>query len=194
MAKTPSTMLALGTAAPSFKLPDTDGKSRSIEDFKNQSLLLVAFICNHCPFVINIKREFSSFAKEYGEKGLAVVAINSNDVSKYPDDSPGKMAEDKQEFAYSFPYLFDEDQSVAKAYNAACTPDFYLFDKDRKLIYRGRFDGSSPSNNTPPSGEDMRKAVELGLKGELVPESEQVASIGCNIKWKSGAEPRYFSH
>lgn len=192
MAKTPSTMLALGTEAPAFELPDTDGKNYKLGDFKDQSLLLVAFICNHCPFVVKIKPEFAKFAKDYKDQGLAVVAINSNDINSHPEDNPEKMAADKVEFGYEFPYLFDENQNVAKAYQAACTPDFYLFDQDRKLIYRGRFDGATPGNDIPASGEDMRKAVELALKGERIPESEQVASIGCNIKWKPGEEPPYY--
>lgn len=186
-------MLAIGTPAPNFELPDPTGKNYQLGDFKDQSLLLVVFICNHCPFVVQLKSEFSAFVKEYADKGLATVAINSNDVENYPDDSPEKMLSDIKEFDYSFPYLIDESQEVAKAYRAACTPDFFLFNSDRKLIYRGRFDGASPGNNVKVTGNDLRRAVDLALKGDQVPEEEQTPSIGCNIKWKPGAAPAYFS-
>jgi len=191
MVETPSTMLALGTAAPGFKLPDTDGKMVSLDDFKGAKALVVAFICNHCPFVKHIQKEFASFAKEYQGRGAAVVAISSNAVEDYPDDSPEKMAEESKRAGYTFPYLYDESQQVAKAYRAACTPDLYVFDKDRQLVYRGQFDDSRPKNGRPVTGADLRKAVDAVLGGREV-DANQRPSIGCNIKWKRGSAPDYF--
>lgn len=191
MARTPSTMLALGTPAPDFSLLEpATGKTVSLSDFKGQPLL-VAFICNHCPYVIHIQQVFARFAEEYQAKGVAVVAINANDVANYPDDSPEKMIQQVNDIPYTFPYLFDESQQVAKAYQAACTPDFFLFDANHKLYYRGQFDASRPSNDEPVTGKDMRAALDSLLAGVAAPEN-QLASLGCNIKWKAGNEPGYF--
>ena len=190
MPATPSTMAPLGTKAPDFRLPDTDGKQVSLADFADAPALLVAFICNHCPFVKHIQTAFTKLAKESQAKGVAVVAISSNDVANHPDDSPAKMAEEKKAAGYSFPYLYDESQQVAQAYRAACTPDFFLFDKDRKLVYRGQMDASRPGNGKPNDGADLRTALDAVLAGKK-PSPEQIASIGCNIKWKAGNEPRY---
>ena len=191
MAETPSTMLPLGTRAPDFRLPDPRGEIVSRSDFAAAPGLLVMFICNHCPFVKHIRTDLARFAAEYMERGLAVVAISSNDVASYPDDGPAKMAEEAARFGYRFPYLYDETQDVAKAYRAACTPDFFLFDRDRKLVYRGQFDASRPGNGIPVTGADLRAASDAVLTGQPVP-AEQRPSIGCNIKWKSGAQPDYF--
>jgi len=188
---TPSTMLELGTAAPDFSLPDTSGKLTSLADFSDKEVLLVVFMCNHCPYVIHIKSALAVFARDYHPKGLAVVGINSNDVENYPDDSMEKMAQDVTEQGYGFPYLLDESQAVAKAYQAACTPDFFLFDKKRALVYRGQFDGSRPKNNIPVTGKDLGAAVNALLAGQPLAK-EQLASMGCNIKWKPGNEPDYF--
>jgi len=178
--------------APDFSLPDHTGEVRSLGDFSGAPALLVAFICYHCPFVVHIRRAFGAFAREYQEKGLAVVAIQSNDVAQYPQDGPEGMAKEIQEGGYSFPYLYDESQEVAKAFRAACTPDLFLFDGDRKLVYRGQFDDSRPGNDLPVTGRDLRAAVDAVLVGSPVPE-EQRSSIGCNIKWKAGNAPDYFS-
>lgn len=186
-----STMLELGTKAPKFALPDTDGNEVSLSDFKDKSGLLVMFICNHCPFVKNIKQELVEYANDYEPEELGVVAISSNDIENYPDDSPEKMKEDVETFGYPFPYLYDESQEVAKKYKAACTPDFFLFDNDMKLVYRGQFDSSRPGNGVKPTGEDLREATDKMLKREPVPE-DQTPSVGCNIKWKKGNEPEYF--
>jgi peroxiredoxin len=191
MAETPSTMLALGTKAPHFRLPDPRGKWVSVDDFKDAPALLVAFICNHCPYVKHIRRGFAELAKEYQAKGVGVVAINSNDAENYPDDRPEKMAEEIKQIGYTFPYLYDESQDVAKAYRAACTPDFYLFDRDRRLVYRGQFDDSRPGNGRPVTGADLRAALDAVLAGGPVP-SNQRPSVGCNIKWKRGKAPDYF--
>ena len=190
MAQTPSTMAPLGTKAPYFRLPDPAGKWHSIDDFKSAPGLLVAFICNHCPFVKHIRTEFAAFAKHYQKLGIAVVGISSNDVAQFPDDSPEKMAEEARTYGYDFPYLFDESQEVAKAYGAACTPDFFLFDKARKLVYRGQFDDSRPQNGIPVTGKDLKTAVDAVLQGRVIP-ADQKPSIGCNIKWKTGNEPAY---
>lgn len=192
MAQTPSTMLELGTPAPDFRLPDVDGKSVSRDDFKSSTALLVMFVCNHCPYVKHIQKGLVQLAKDYQPKGLAIVAISSNDVANYPDDSPQKMKEEARNASYTFPYLYDESQAVAKAYRAACTPDFFLFDKNRKLAYRGQFDGARPKNTEPVTGKDMRAAVDAVLAGRS-PTADQMPSIGCNIKWKAGNEPNYFS-
>ncbi|MGW8266511.1 MAG: thioredoxin family protein [Longimicrobiales bacterium] len=192
MAATPSTMPPLGMAAPDFSLPDHTGEVRSLADFREAPALLVAFICYHCPFVVHIRRAFGAFAREYQEKGLAVVAIQSNDVSQYPQDGPEGMAKEIEEGGYGFPYLYDETQEVAKAFRAACTPDLFLFDGDRRLVYRGQFDDSRPGNDLPVTGRDLRAAVDAVLAGKPVPE-EQRSSVGCNIKWKAGNAPDYFS-
>ena len=190
MARTPSTMLELGTEAPSFSLPDTEGRTVSIHDYRESPGLLVAFLCNHCPFVKHIRDEFSAFAREYQAKGLTVVAINSNDADRYPADSPEKMAVEAKEAGYVFPYLYDETQEVAKSYRAACTPDFFLFDGDRKLVYRGQFDGSRPGNDVPVTGADLRAAAGAVLEGREV-SGEQQPSLGCNIKWRPGNAPEW---
>ena len=184
MAQTPSTMLALGTPAPPFSLPDAvSGKIVSISDFKTSPALLVMFICNHCPFVKFVRAELAKIGSEYQKRGAAIVAINSNDIVKYPDDSPAKMKEEAKAAGYTFPYLFDETQEVAKAYDAACTPDFFLFDKQRRLVYRGQLDDARPSLNIPVTGKDLRAALDAVLAGRPVPK-DQKPSIGCNIKWK----------
>lgn len=191
MAATPSTMPPLGVQAPDFTLPDAHGKEHSLSDFRDAPALLVAFICAHCPFVIHIRREFAGFAREYQDKGLAVVAIASNDLTQYPQDGPQGMAQEAEEAGYTFPYLFDETQEVAKAYRAACTPDLFLFDGSRNLVYRGQFDDSRPGNGIPVTGRDLRAAADAVLEGDPVPE-DQRSSIGCNIKWKPGNAPDYF--
>lgn len=192
MVMTASTMLTLGTEAPDFSLPDTTGKTVSLGDFKDKKGLLVMFICNHCPFVKHVRQGIAQFARDYTEKGLGIVAINSNDTDTHPDDSPAKMKEEVDQMGYVFPYLFDETQGVAKAYRAACTPDFFLFDQNGKLAYRGQFDGSRPGNDVPVTGVDLRAAADLVLAGRPVP-AEQTPSIGCNIKWREGNAPDYFS-
>ncbi|HSR54442.1 MAG TPA: thioredoxin family protein [Acidobacteriota bacterium] len=192
MVKTPSTMLELGTPAPDFELPDTQGKLVSRDSFADRKGLLVMFICNHCPFVKHIRQGLAQFAREYSEKGLGIVAINSNDVESHPGDRPEKMKEEKESMGYVFPYLFDASQMVAKAYKAACTPDFFLFDHDRKLVYRGQFDDSRPGmDDVPVTGQDLRLAADAVLSGQSVPQ-DQKPSIGCNIKWRPGMEPEYF--
>lgn len=194
MALTPSTMLPLGTVAPDFQLPDANGKLVSLSDFKGAPATLVMFICNHCPYVIHIRDELAKVAREYQAKGVAVVAINSNDAQTYPADSPEKMKEEVARAGYTFPYLYDETQDVAKAYRAACTPDFFLFDKDLRLVYRGQFDDSRPrvANPPPVTGRDLRAALDAALEGRSIPEADQKPSMGCNIKWKPGNAPDYF--
>src|SRR3954465_4085241 len=182
-----STMLPVGTAAPDFKLPDVTGKTVSLADFKGKPLL-VAFICNHCPYVKHIRSGLAQFGRDMQGKGVALVAINANDANEYPADSPAKMKEEAREAGYVFPYLYDESQGVAKAYRAACTPDFYVFDGARRLVYRGQFDSSRPGNGQPVTGADLRAAVEAVRSGKAVPE-KQMPSIGCNIKWREGNEP-----
>ncbi len=189
MARTPSYMLELGTKLPPFSLPDTDGKIVTNKDFAGKPIL-VMFICNHCPFVIHVRDQLASIGRDYPEKGLAIVAINSNDVKTHPDDSPEKMRVERQSAGYAFPYLFDETQEVAKAFKAACTPDLFLFDREHRLAYRGQLDDSRPSNNIPVTGRDLRAALDCVLSGARIP-SEQKPSLGCNIKWKPGNEPRY---
>jgi peroxiredoxin len=191
MALTPSTMLPLGTTAPDFKLPDTNGKIVSPADFKDKAALLVIFMCNHCPYVVHIRAGLAQLARDYAPKRVAIVGINSNDVKNYPDDSPAKMKVEVKSAGYLFPYLYDETQAVAKAYRAACTPDIYLFDKNQQLVYRGQFDDSRPGNGIPVTGKDLRAALDAVLAGKPV-SPDQKASIGCNIKWKSGNEPDYF--
>jgi peroxiredoxin len=190
MAATPSTMMPLGTKAPNFRLPDPSGKWHSLDDFKSSPVLLVAFICNHCPFVKHIQSEFVKLASKYQKQGVAVVAISSNDVAQFPEDGPGKMAEEARQFGYTFPYLFDEPQEVAKAYGAACTPDFFVFDRNRKLAYRGQMDASRPKSDVPVTGKDLAAALDALLAGKPV-SADQKPSIGCNIKWKTGNEPEY---
>jgi peroxiredoxin len=188
---TASTMLSLGTTAPDFHLPDTTGRAVSRDDFKNAPAMLVAFICNHCPYVKHIRSGWAAFAREYQAKGLAIVGINSNDAEEYPEDGPKKMIDEVKAAGYVFPYLYDETQAVATAYRAACTPDFFLFDSDRRLAYRGQFDDSRPGNNVPVTGKDLRAACNAVLAGNPVP-ATQKPSAGCNIKWKQGNEPEYF--
>jgi peroxiredoxin len=191
MPETPSTMLDLGTATPSFSLPDFNGRIVSDADFKGSKALLVAFICKHCPFVRHIRQEFSRFAKEYQAKGLGIVAIASNDTTEFPEDGPTGMKEEAAEAGYTFPYLFDEKQRVAQAFRAACTPDFFLFDGSGRLAYRGQFDGSRPKNDVPVNGADLRAAADAVLAGKPAP-AVQKPSIGCNIKWSPGNAPEYF--
>jgi peroxiredoxin len=191
MVKTASTMLPLGTMAPAFALPDTEGKMVRLSDFEGHPCLVVMFICNHCPFVKHLYEGLRSFGEEMLLRNVAVVAINANDVASHPDDAPARMAEEKQERGYSFSYLFDETQDVAKAYRAACTPDFFVFDKAHQLVYRGQFDESRPGNDHPVTGKDLRRAVDAVLAGQEVPEPHR-PSIGCNIKWKPGNAPDYF--
>jgi peroxiredoxin len=191
MPETPSTMLDLGTSLPSFSLSDFDGRIVSDADFKGAKGLLVAFICKHCPFVRHIRQEFSRFAKEYEARGLKVVAIASNSVEEFPEDGPEGMKQEAAEAGYTFPYLFDEKQEIAKAFRAACTPDFFLFDASSRLAYRGQFDGSRPKNNVPVTGSDLRAATDAVLAGSNPPEAQR-PSMGCNIKWYPGNEPAYF--
>jgi len=190
MAKTPSTMLDLGTEAPDFHLPEpVTGRTVARSEFDG-SPLLVAFICNHCPFVLHILDVFAVFVQEYQQRGLGVVAINANDVEKYADDSPDRMVDLARRTGFGFPYLYDESQAVAKAYHAACTPDFFLFDADHRLVYRGRFDGATPGNDEPLTGMDLRAACDALIEGGDMPQ-DQRPSMGCNIKWKAGNEPEY---
>ncbi|MCW0219375.1 MAG: thioredoxin family protein [Prosthecobacter sp.] len=192
MAEVPSTrILPLGSTAPEFELPDAAGQTFTLDDARGPQGLLVMFVCNHCPFVLHLAPALSAFAKELDSQGVGVVAINSNDVEKYPADAPDKMAAFSAQYDWQFPYLFDADQSVAHAYVAACTPDFYLFDGALNLTYCGQFDGSRPKNTTPVTGESLREAVRLMLAGES-PLSTQRPSTGCNIKWKPGNEPDHF--
>jgi peroxiredoxin len=184
-----STMVALGTPAAPFRLPDTDGRTAGLDDAKGAPAVLVMFICNHCPYVKHIRQELARFARDYQAKGVAIFGINSNDVENYPDDSPEKMKQEKARVGYTFPYLYDETQQVALEYHAACTPDFFLFDRTLRLVYRGQFDGARPGNNKPVTGIDLRAAMDAVLAGKPVPEN-QVPSAGCNIKWKRGNEPR----
>lgn len=191
MVKTASTMLPIGTAAPDFSLPSVDGSVVSRDQLAGKPLLVI-FMCNHCPFVIHLREALAAFGDEYQAKGLAVVGISSNDVSGYPQDGPEEMKQEAADAGYQFPYLYDETQSVAQAYRAACTPDFFLFDADHKLVYRGQFDSSRPGNDVAVTGEDLRGACDAVLNGEEVA-AEQTPSIGCNIKWASGNEPEYFT-
>ena len=189
MALTPSTMRDLGTTGPDFSLPTADGKLVDRRDFVGKPLLVV-FMCNHCPFVKHLRMHLAKLAKEYQEKGVAIVGINANDAGNYPDDSPAKMLEEIRTAGYTFPYLVDETQQIAKAYHAACTPDFFLYDKDHKLVYRGQYDDSRPDSGKPITGADLRAALDDVLAGKPV-SANQKASIGCNIKWKKGNEPKY---
>jgi len=191
MALTPSTMLDLGTEAPGFTLADPEGNSFDLSKQQIDRGVLVIFMCNHCPYVIHIREQLVQRIREYQGQGITVVAINSNDYITHPDDSPERMAQDAKNFGYTFPYLVDEDQQVARAYQAACTPDLYLFDQDRKLVYRGQFDSARPGNTTPVSGDDLTAAVAQMLEGKEIQVVQQ-PSMGCNIKWKAGNEPSYF--
>jgi len=183
MARTPSNMLPLGTKAPSFKLSDTvSDKKCSLDDLKGEKGTVIMFICNHCPFVIHVNPMIVQLAKEYQQKGIAFVAISSNDVENYPQDAPHLMKDKAKEEDYTFPYLYDETQEVAKAYDAACTPDFYLFDSEMKLVYRGQLDDSRPGNGVRLSGTDLKNAMDAVLDGKAL-DSEQKPSLGCNIKW-----------
>ena len=185
-----STMLPLGTPAPEFRLPDPGGKVVSLADFQRAPALLVVFMCNHCPYVKHLRDGLARLARDYHPRGVAVVGINANNAAGYPADSPAKMVEEAAAAGYIFPYLYDETQAVAKAYRAACTPDFFLFDQDQRLAYRGQFDDSRPGNGLPVTGKDLRAALDALLAGRPVP-SNQKPSIGCNIKWKPGNEPEY---
>lgn len=200
MALTASTMMPLGSPAPDFSLPATEGGNVGLADFSEYKALAVFFICNHCPYVIHIAPTLAKLAEEYQQKGIGFVAINSNDTDAYPADSFELMAEEKAKRGYSFPYLYDADQAVAKAYGAACTPDIYVFDAERKLAYRGQFDDTRPhrissgnydSTQNPPTGSDLRAALDLLVEGRPVPQ-DQIPSMGCNIKWRPGNEPEYF--
>lgn len=192
MAETPSTrMLPLGTKAPDFRLPDPGGRTWSLDDFEDSPALVVAFLSNHCPFVKHVREGFAELVREYQAKGVAVVGIMSNDYENYPDDRPEKMAQEVKNIGYTFPYLIDETQEVAKTYKAACTPDFYVFDNERRLTYAGRMDASRPGNGVPVTGEDLRGALDAVLEGRPVA-GHQMPSVGCNIKWKRGNEPDYF--
>ena len=186
-----STMLPLGTKAPDFSLPDTNGKTISLTNLQGAPALVVVFMCNHCPYVKHIRSGLAQLARDYLPRGMAMVGISSNDVANYPADSPAKMAEEARAAGYLFPYLYDETQVVAKAYRAACTPDIYLFDQDQRLVYRGQLDDSRPGSSTPVTGKDLRAAIEAVLAGKAV-SPNQKPSIGCNIKWKPGSEPDYF--
>ena len=191
MVRTPSTMLPLGTDAPDFSLVNVDGRTVSLADFDDAPALLVIFMCNHCPFVKHLADPLAQFTAEFMAKGVAVVGINSNDAASYPADSPEQMVHEAEERGYRFPYLYDDSQDVAKDYYAACTPDFFLFDKGHKLVYRGQFDDSRPDSGIPVTGKDLRAALDAVLAGKK-PNQDQRPSIGCNIKWKAGNEPDYF--
>ena len=186
MAETPSNMLPLGTTAPHFSLPDTvSGDTMSLDELKSDRATAVMFLCNHCPYVKHVNEQLVQLARDYQPQGVSFVAISSNDVENYPQDSPDKMKEVAQQLGYSFPYLYDESQEVARSYQAACTPDFYLFDGDLSLVYRGQLDDSRPKNDIPVTGQDLRSALDNILAGKPV-NPDQIASIGCNIKWKNG--------
>ncbi len=192
MVATPSTMLPLGTTIPQFSLPNAvDGRLVTPGDFRDNRALLVMFICNHCPFVKHVKDEIRRLAKTYLPKGVGIVAINSNDVDKYPQDGPAEMKTLALAEHWEFPFLFDETQEVAKSFHAACTPDFFVFDREHKLRYRGQLDDSRPGNTFPLDGRDLRAALDAVLVDREVDE-DQSPSVGCNIKWKPGNEPEYF--
>jgi len=191
MAKATSQMMTLGTEAPAFTLLDPDGNSFSLESTTVSSATLIMFICNHCPYVKHVREELARIANDYTDRGVGIFGINSNDAESYPGDSPEKMKEEAATWGYRFPYLIDADQSVANAYRAACTPDFFLFDENLKLVYRGQLDGSRPANEVPNDGSDIRAALDALLAGESVA-TEQIPSIGCSIKWKPGNTPSWF--
>ncbi len=192
MVRTVSTMLPLGTAAPDFSLPDYDGKLVSLNDFRGRKGLLVVFMCNHCPYVRHVAPELSKLADEYQQRGVGVVGISSNDILAHPDDAPEKMKIEAVLQGYRFPYLYDADQAIAAAYHAACTPDFYLFDADFKLVYRGQLDETRPKQGVAPNGKDLRTALDALLTGQAIAQPQR-PSLGCNIKWKQGEEPAYFN-
>lgn len=192
MALTPSTMLPLGTKAPDFELPDVvSGQTISLDTFAGKQALLVMFICRHCPFVKHVQTQLAQIGKDYANSDVGIVAISANDAANYPNDAPEKLKDMAKEFGFTFPFCYDESQETTKAYTAACTPDFFLFDRDRKLVYRGQLDDSRPSNNQPVTGQDLRMALDAVLASQPV-NSEQKPSIGCNIKWKPGNEPAYY--
>jgi peroxiredoxin len=191
MVATNSTMLPLGSKAPAFRLPDAHGKPVSLEDFPDALAVVIVFMCNHCPYVKHIRSGLAQLARDYLTRGVAVFGINSNDVTNHPADNPDKMAEEAKAAGYTFPYLYDESQAVAKAYRAACTPDFYVFDRNRALVYRGQFDDSRPANGLPVNGRDIRSALDAVLSSQPI-SPRQKPSIGCNIKWKAGNQPDYF--
>jgi len=191
MARTPSTMVPLGTAAAEFNLPNVDGRMVSLDTAAGPRGTLVMFICNHCPFVKHVADQLAQVGREAIGRGIGVVAISANDVATHPADSPEQMVREAEERGYPFPYLYDESQEVAKAYKAACTPDFFLFDPYRRLVYRGQLDDSRPGNGVPVTGHDLRQAIEALVAGRS-PVAEQRPSIGCNIKWKPGNEPEFF--
>jgi len=192
MALTPSTMLPLGTQAPDFSLSDvTSGKSISPKNFSGKKAILVMFISVHCPYVKHIRQELSKLSRDYQNKDIAMIAIGANDVEKYPDDSPENLKKMAKELSLTFPICFDENQKAAQEYTAACTPDFFLFDKNQKLVYRGQLDDSRPDSGKPVTGKDLRAAIDAVLADKSV-DSNQKPSMGCNIKWKQGNEPGYF--
>jgi peroxiredoxin len=193
MALTPSTMLPLGTKAPDFSLSNVDGQIVSLADFTGAPALLVIFLCNHCPYVKHVAAGVAELARDYQARGVAVVGISSNDAAGYPADSPEQMVHEVENRGYTFPYLYDETQEVAKAYRAACTPDFFVFDKDQKLAYRGQMDSSRPDSGIPVTGVDLRAALDAVLAGKPSA-AEQKPSIGCNIKWRAGNAPNYFGY
>lgn len=193
MALTPSTMLALYTKAPDFQLPDVVSNEKIyLDTFAGKKALLVMFICRHCPFVKHIKDELAQIGKDYKDRSLGIVAISTNDVNNYPDDAPEKLKEMALELGFTFPFCYDETQEVAKAYTAACTPDFFLFDRNRELVYRGQLDDSRPSNGIPVTGKDLRAAVDAVLNNQPVSQ-DQKPSVGCNIKWKADNAPNYYN-
>ncbi len=192
MVLTPSTMLALGTQAPDFSLPDVvSGNLVSLADFSDRQALLVIFMCCHCPFVKHVQDEFFRIQTDFADQSLGIIAISANDVAKYPLDSPAKLKEMAQTLKYEFPVCYDETQEVSQAYTAACTPDFFLFNSEKKLVYRGQLDESRPSNGLPVTGKDLRSAIALTLDNQFI-DPNQKPSIGCNIKWIPGNEPEYF--
>ncbi len=194
MAVTPSTMLALGTEAPGFSLPDVvSGKTISLSTFGGKAALLVMFICRHCPYVQHVQQGLAHLGKDYSSRGVGIVAISSNDAANYPDDAPDQLKAMAKARGFTFPFCYDETQEVAKAYTAACTPDFFLFDAQRRLVYRGELDDSRPGNGKPVTGRDLRAALDAVLAGRPVNPNQQ-PSIGCNIKWKPDHEPDYFTN
>ncbi|MGL5794408.1 MAG: thioredoxin family protein [Waterburya sp.] len=192
MVKTASTMLPLGTAAPEFQLPDVvSNQTISLATFADRQALLLIFLCQHCPFVKHVQQELARIGQDYSQQSLGIVAISANDIANYPDDAPEKLKQMAEDLNFNFPVCYDESQEVSKAYTAACTPDFFLFNAERKLAYRGQLDDSRPSNDIPVTGKDLRRAIDTVLQAKTV-NFEQKPSIGCNIKWKPGNEPEYF--
>ncbi len=192
MVLTASSMLDLGVEAPDFHLPDvTSGEAISLSTFAGKDALLVMFICKHCPYVVHVQDELARIGRDYAGRNVGIVAISSNDVGEFPEDEPEQLREMVQSLGFNFPYGYDESQEVAKAYTAACTPDFFLFNRDRRLVYRGQLDDSRPGNDKPVTGENLRIAIDATLSAQPV-SADQKASVGCNIKWKVGNEPSYF--